>query len=123
MALGMTMLVIIMIILKLGTRKAMKKGMMMDIAKVQINLRRRKTKIVKEMNSLNLFFCIFVRHSLKRKKEATQIFYLRGFCYYSEGYFCTFVILSIRLLGCLSKAHELLSALLEKLISSSGKVL
>lgn len=50
----MTILVIIVIILKLGTRKAMKKGMMMDIVKVQINLRRRKTKIAKKMNSLNL---------------------------------------------------------------------
>ena len=50
----------------------------------------------------------------RERKEATQIFGLRGFYYYSEGYFCTFVILSIRLLGCLSKAQ---------FISSSGKVL
>jgi len=50
----------------------------------------------------------------REKKEATQTKNLRGFCYYSAGYFYTFVILSIRLLGCLSKAHELLRALLEK---------
>lgn len=52
-----------------------------------------------------------------------QIFGLRGSLCYLEGYFCTFVIVSIRLLGCLSNAHELLRALLEKFISSSGKVL
>ena len=50
----------------------------------------------------------------RQRKEATQTENLRGFCYYSEGDFCTFVILSIRLLGCLSKAQ---------FISSSGKVL
>jgi hypothetical protein len=50
----------------------------------------------------------------RERKEATQTENLRGFCYYSKGYFCTFVILSIRLLGCLSKAQ---------FISSSGKVL
>ena len=50
----------------------------------------------------------------RERKEATQIFGLRGFYCYSEHYFCTFVILSIRLLGCLSKAQ---------FISSSGKVL
>jgi len=59
----------------------------------------------------------------RERKEATQTENLRGFCCYSEGYFCTFVILSIRVLGCLLKAHELLRALLEKFISSSGKVL
>ena len=46
-----------------------------------------------------------VVESFARKKEATQIFGLRGFYYYSEHYFCTFVILLIRLLGCLSKAQ------------------
>ena len=62
-----------------------------------------------------LLLLFFGRLLVQRKrKEATQIFGLRGFCYYSEGYFCTFVILSIRLLGCLSKAQ---------FISSSGKVL
>ena len=50
----------------------------------------------------------------KRKKRSHANFGLRGFCYYSAGYFYTFVILSIRLLGCLSKAQ---------FISSSGKVL
>ena len=50
----------------------------------------------------------------KTKKRSHANFDLRGFCYYSEGYFCTFIILSIRLLGCLSKAQ---------FISSSGKVL
>ena len=59
----------------------------------------------------------------KIKKRSYANFGLRGFCYYSEEYFCTFAILLIRLLGCLSKAHELLRALLEKFISSSGKVL
>ena len=59
----------------------------------------------------------------KRKKRSHANFGLRGFCYYSAGYFYTFVILSIRVLGCLSKVHELLRALLEKFISSSGKVL
>ena len=50
----------------------------------------------------------------KRKKKATQTKNLRGFYCYSEHYFCTFVILLIRLLGCLSKAQS---------TSSSGKVL
>ena len=59
----------------------------------------------------------------RERKEATQTENLRGFYCYSEHYFCTFVILLTRLLGCLSKAHELLRALLEKFISSSGKVL
>ena len=50
----------------------------------------------------------------RERKEATQTKKLRGFYCYSEHYFCTFVILSIRLLGCLSKAQ---------FTSSSGKVL
>ncbi len=50
----------------------------------------------------------------RQRKEATQIFGLRGSLSYSRCYFYTFVILSIRLLGCLSNAQ---------FISSSGKVL
>ena len=50
----------------------------------------------------------------KTKKEATQIFGLRGSWSYSRHCFYTFVILSIRLLGCLSNAQ---------FISSSGRVL
>ena len=82
------------------------------------------------MYSRKSYFCDFLlllffgRLLVQReRKEATQTENLRGFCYYSAGYFYTFVILSIRVLGCLSKVHELLRALLEKFISSSGKVL
>ena len=50
----------------------------------------------------------------RQRKEATQTENLRGSWFHSEYYFCTFVILSIRLLGCLSNAQ---------FISSSGKVL
>jgi len=61
---------------------------------------------------LLLFFgCLLVQ---RERKEATQTENLRGFCYYSAGYFYTFVILSMRLLGCPSKAQ---------FISSSDKVL
>ena len=42
---------------------------------------------------------------LKRKKRSHANFGLRSFYCYSEHYFCTFVILLIRLLGCLSKAQ------------------
>ena len=82
------------------------------------------------MYSRKSYFCDFLlllffgRLLVQReRKEATQTKKLRGFYCYSEHYFCTFVILSIRLLECLSKAHELLRVLLEKFISSSGKVL
>ena len=57
----------------------------------------------------------------KRKKRSHANFGLRGFCYYSAGYFYTFVILSIRVLGCLSKVHELLRALLENLSHHRAK--
>ena len=50
----------------------------------------------------------------KKKKRSHANFGLRGFYCYSEYYFCTFVILLIRLLGCLSNAQ---------FISSSDKVL
>ena len=50
----------------------------------------------------------------RERKEATQTENLCGFYYYSEGYFCTFVIPSICLFGCISNAQ---------FISSSGKVL
>ena len=71
------------------------------------------------------FFCFFslVAYSVKTKKRSHAFFSLRCSLCYLEGYFCTFLILSIRLLGCLSNTHELLRALLKKLISSSGKVL
>ena len=82
------------------------------------------SKLTKLFSCDFLLLLFFGRLLVQReRKEATQNFGLRGFCYYSEGYFCTFVILSIRLLGCLSNAHELLRALLEKFISSSGRVL
>ena len=93
---------IIMIILKLGMRRAMKRGMMMGIMKVQVNLRR-KTKISKKMNrfkySLRFSFASFLWSPArsKRKKRSHANFSLRGFCYYLGGYFCTFIILSIRL--------------------------
>ena len=64
------------------------------------------------MYSRKSYFCDFLlllffgRLLVQReRKEATQTENLRGFYYYSEHYFCTFVILLIRLLGCLSKAQ------------------
>ena len=71
-----------------------------------------------------LLLLFFGRLLVQRERKRSHAnFGLRGFYCYSEHYFCTFVILLIRLLGCLSNAHELLRALLEKFISSSGKVL
>ena len=56
------------------------------------------------MYSRKSYFCDFLlllffgRLLVQReRKEATQTENLRGFCYYSAGYFYTFVILSIRL--------------------------
>jgi len=49
----------------------------------------------------------------RKRKEATQTESLRGSCLFS-GYSYTFVILSIRLLGCLSNTQ---------FTTSSGKVL
>ena len=72
--------------------------------------------IVRILISCDILLLLFFGRLLvkRERKEATQIFGLRGSCYYSEGYFCTFVILLIRLLGCLSNAQ---------FISSSDKVL
>ena len=65
------------------------------------------SKVVKVKTFCNfLLLLCFGRLLVQRqRKEATQIENLRGFYYYSERCFCTFVILLIRLLGCLSKAQ------------------
>ena len=58
--------------------------------------------IVRILISCDILLLLFFGRLLvkRERKEATQIFGLRGFYCYSKHYFCTFVILLIRLLGC-----------------------
>ena len=73
-------------------RRDMKRGMMMGIMKVQVNLKR-KTKIAMKMSNLNYysatFFCFFwspARFKDKEKKSRSDLSSLRDFYLLDLGY-------------------------------------